>query len=134
MIKLWRGHVLAEDVPADEPGEVFLDLEGHEAALGDGKDEIEVFEGAALGFLDEEEDEDEGDDVETGEEAKGASVTETNFIVADGWIEHREKAGKEEVDGDGPGGTGFTVGERETLRGEGERNRTQTGRVSDSEY
>lgn len=134
MIQLRRGYVFAEDISADEPGEIFLDLEGHEAALGDGEDEIEIFEGAAFGFFDKEEDEDEGDDVEAGEETEGSAVTETSFFVADRGVENGEKAGEKEVDRDGPGGAGFSMREGETFRSEGEGDGAETRGISDSKH
>lgn len=134
MIQLWRGKVFTEDIPAYEPGEVFLDLEGHESSFGNGEYEIEVFEGTTFGFLNEEKDEDEGDDVETGEETKRAPVTETRFVVADGRIKHGEEASEEEIDRDGPGGADFSVGEGEAFGSQGERDRAESWRVGDGEH
>lgn len=134
VIQLGCGHIFAEEVPADKPGEVFLDLEGHEATLGDGEDEIEIFEGAALGFFDEEEHEDEGEDIETGEQPERAAIAQTAFSVADRRVENREQTGEEEVDGNGPGCTGFTVGEWETLRRKGEWDGTQARGVGNGKH
>jgi hypothetical protein len=43
-----------------------LDLVRHELSCGDGEDVVELLERPELGLRKEEEDEDEGDDVETG--------------------------------------------------------------------
>lgn len=97
-------------------------MKSHEAALGHGEDEVQVFEVAALGLLDEEEDEDEGEYVEGAEEGEGAAVVEAGddaarvserWILGLGgikgrggllWEEDGEKASKEEVGRDGPRG------------------------------
>ena len=103
MVQLRLGCPTAKQVPLDEPGQVIADLEAHEAALRNGEDEVEVLKTAALGLLDEKEDEDEGDDVEARKEAEGACVSKAAIIITDSRIENRQEAAEEEIDGNGTG-------------------------------
>lgn len=86
-------------------------LEARKLALRDGVNLFEVLEVALLGLFDEEVDEDEGDDVEAGEEAEGAAaaalvdvlVAHAAEVGVDEGVEPGEEAGEEEVNHDGDG-------------------------------
>lgn len=67
-----RGLLLAaapQHVAAHEPRQVPGDLVADEVALAHGEDQVQVLERPPLGLLDEEEYQDEGEQVEGGEQA-----------------------------------------------------------------
>jgi hypothetical protein len=62
--------LLPQDVALDEPGQVCAQVIGNMATGRDTEDVVELFEGALLRLGEAEEDDEEGDDVETGIETE----------------------------------------------------------------
>ena len=61
-----------KDIPPEPPGELLRPLELGVRARRDAEDVVQLFQRALFGFIEEEEDEEEGDDVEAGVEAEDA--------------------------------------------------------------
>ena len=80
------------------------------------KNIVQLFEGALFGLGEKEIDENEGDDVEAGVEAKGALRFKGEKHAREG---EREHGGPEVVGGHGPGHADFAVGDGEDLGGVG---------------
>ncbi len=111
LVQLRTGSVLAEQDPAAEPPRQHLS----QLVLGvgsgrDAEDVVELFEGALLGLVQEEEDHPEGDEVHGGVEAEGALHAEGFELAGEGDGDDRCP---EVVGCYGPGHADFTMGERE---------------------
>lgn len=124
--RLTDGIALPKHPALDEPGQDLGELVLGERAGGDSKDLVKLLEGKLLGLGDKEEDQDQGNDIGAGIEAKSANRPQS--------LEHgRESEGEngcpEEVCGNGPRHANFTMGQRETLCRVGPRNGAFTGRV-----
>lgn len=128
--RLLLGVLLEEDPALEPPGESDGGLVLGELADGDGEDPVELLEGALLGLRDEEKDHDEGNDVETGVEAKGTDGVET---VEEEGERGTQNGGPEEASGDGEAHTGLTVGQRVDFGRVGEGHGTFTGGVEGAE-
>lgn len=59
---------------SDQPKQVLADSKAHEAALGNGKDKIKIFQRTALCVF-HQEDEDKREDIEVAEETEGTGVS-----------------------------------------------------------
>src|ERR1700712_418614 len=78
MVKLWLNFALSHKHPAAEPpGELLASLERRVSASRNTKDVIELFQRSLLGFIEEEENEEECDYVEAGVEAEDAGRCES---------------------------------------------------------
>lgn len=74
LVQAWLVDLFPQYVPVKEPGQIRADLVFHKCALGDGEDPVKILKGAALGLFDENEHEEEGYEVEPGEEAQCTTV------------------------------------------------------------
>lgn len=127
---LLGGALVEEHVALEPPGDLLGENVAGKLAVGDSKDPVKLLESSLLGLGDEEEDEEEGDGVETGVEAKGTDDLE---LREDEGERHAENGSPEETGGDGETHTGLTVREGIDFGGVGERDGTLAGGVKDTE-
>lgn len=120
----------AEGVLLEPEGQDGEELVAHELGDGDGKDPVELLEGALHGLGDPEEDHDKGDDVEAGVHAKGA---DGHGLLQEEGEGHGEDGSPAEAGGHGKGHAGLTMGQGKDLGGVGEGHGTLTGRVEGAE-
>lgn len=76
-----------QDIPPEPPGELLRPLELGVRARRHAEDVVQLFQRALLGFVQEEEDEEEGDDVEAGVEAEDAGGREGGEHAGEGYGE-----------------------------------------------